>query len=830
MPTKPGRRALPCRLSTLAAAAAIGFLACAPAMTAAQETYRRAPDNIARILEAPRTPAVSLDPHRKTMLLVAREDLPPVADLAQPMLRLAGQRINPKTNGPHGPRRYVGLTLKRVADGRETPVKAPAGADIGFPSWSPDGSRFAFTVTRENGIELWVGDAATGSARPLTGPTLNTAAGGFSWMPDGRRVLALFVPESRGEAPERGSAPTGPIVQESSGSTAPVRTYQDLLSDPHDEALFDYYMTAQLAYIDTETGKRTDIGAPAMYADYDPSPSGEYLLVSRVQRPYSYLVPRRQFPELVEVWDAAGNVVREIARVPLREEIPIQGVQKGPRGFQWRDTAAHTLLWVEALDEGDPKNTVPHRDRLMVLEGPFEGEARERLKTEHRFSGVTWLDPMAVGGRGRAMVSEYDRDRRWSRTWLHDFDNPVVEPKIVWDRSVQDRYNNPGSPLRTRLPSGRSVVRVVDGSIYLSGQGATPEGDRPFLDRMELASGEAERLWRCEGACIESVVDVLSDDGMRFMTSYQSPTEMPNYFIRDLASVGGARKQVTHFEDPAPELRDVKKELVTYTRADGVKLSATMYTPPGYDPARDGRLPLLVWAYPQEYNDPATAGQVSGSPHRFTQIGGTSHLFMVLQGYAVMDGATMPVVGDPETVNDTFVEQVVASAQAAVDKAVEMGIADRDRVAVGGHSYGAFMTANLLAHCDLFRAGIARSGAYNRSLTPFGFQGERRTYWEAVDVYTRLSPFTYANKITEPLLLIHGELDPNPGTFPIQSERLYHAVKGHGGTARLVQLPYEGHGYQAKESVMHTLAEMTDWLDRFVKSPSEAGAEPTAAQ
>jgi dipeptidyl aminopeptidase/acylaminoacyl peptidase len=672
---------------------------------------------------------------------------------------------------------------------------------------------------------LWVGETATGRAKAVTGPVLNTAGGaGFQWMPDGRTLLCQLVPEGRGPAPQREAAPTGPVVQESSGLVAPVRTYQDLLADAHDERLFDYYLTSQAALVDAVTGERREIGAPAIFGDLDPSPSGEYILVSRVVRPYSYLVPAGLFPEVVEVWDTSGRVVRELARVPLREDIPIEGVQKGPRGFRWRDTSPHTILWIEALDEGDPKKKAPHRDRLMVLEAPFDGEARERLRTEHRLRGVSWLSE-----GGLALVSEYDRDRRWSRTWLYEMDDEAAQPRLVWDRSVRDRYNDPGSPLRVRLPNGRSVVRVADGAIFLAGQGATPEGDRPFLDRMTLADLATERIWRCEGECLESVVDVLSADGSRFITEHQSPTEPPNYWVRNLAVQGGvgspARYALTEFEDPAPQLRQIKKELVKYERADGVKLSATMYLPPGYDPARDGRIPLLVWAYPLEYNDAATAGQVSGSPYRFTQIGGASHLFMTLLGYAVMDGATMPVIGDPETMNDTFIEQIVAGAQAAVDKAVEMGIADPQRVAVGGHSYGAFMTANLLAHSDLFRAGIARSGAYNRTLTPFGFQGERRTYWEAVETYTRLSPFTYADRIKEPLLLIHGQLDPNPGTFPMQSERMYHAVKGHGGTVRLVELPFEGHGYIARESVMHTLAEMGDWLDRHLKGSAGSGSE-----
>lgn len=134
------------------------------------------------------------------------------------------------------------------------------------------------------------------------------------------------------------------------------------------------------------------------------------------------------------------------------------------------------------------------------------------------------------------------------------------------------------------------------------------------------------------------------------------------------------------------------------------------------------------------------------------------------------------------------------------------------------------MTANLLAHSDLFRAGIARSGAYNRTLTPFGFQSERRTFWEAPEMYAKVSPFWYADKIKEPILLIHGEADNNQGTFPIQSERMFAAIRGNGGTARLVMLPLEAHGYAAKESTEHTLFEMVQWFDKWVKNAKPRGS------
>lgn len=842
MPRARGRFALACLTGVLAS---MTSAIAQNAGTSDAPVYKKAPAAIAKILEAKPLPGVSLSPKRDYMILVDRITLPPVSDLAQPLLKLAGNRINPSTNAPYGPRRYTGFTLKKLADGSEQRIELvglnEAEPDLSMPAWSHDNTRFMFTVTRATGVELWVGEVATAKARALTGPILNTAAGGAAqWLPDGKTILCKLIPAGRGKAPERPLAPTGPVVQETSGKTAQIRTYQDMLKDPHDELLFDYYMTAQLATIDAGTGTRTDIGAPAVYSMVDPSPSGEYLLVGRTHRPYSYQVPESDFPETIEVWDRSGKLVKGLAEYPLREDIPIEGVQTGPRNYDWRDTAPATLTWTEALDGGDPKNKVPQRDRVLIQAAPFTGEARELFKTEHRFSGMSWFEKAdgVAGSGGLCMYAEYDRDKRWTRTWMLDVDTAGAAPVKVFDRSVNDRYNNPGSPLTKRSQSGRSVIRVYGNAVYLQGAGSTPQGDLPFLDRMPLDTLKPERLWRCEKGGYESVLDLLADDASTFMTSFEEPNTPPNYYTRTLARKDGApvvsdRVRITNFPDPAPELRAIKKELVKYKRADGVELSATMYLPPGFDPEKVKKgeakpLPMFLWAYPMEFNDAATAGQVSGSTSRFTIFGGISHLFLLTQGYAVMDNATMPIVGDPETMNDTFVEQIVAAAQAAIDKAVEMGVADRDRVAVGGHSYGAFMTANLLAHCDLFRAGIARSGAYNRTLTPFGFQGERRTYWEAVDTYTKLSPFTYANKIKSPLLMIHGQNDSNPGTFPVQSERLFAAIKGNGGTARLVLLPFEDHGYSAKESVFQVQAEMTEWLDKYVKNAPPRSTAPEA--
>lgn len=791
----------------------------------AQEPYREPPPEIVKILDAPPLPWVSSSADGEVLLFLERENLPPIREMAQPMLKLAGMRVNPATNARFGPRSIIGVRAVDASGADIVTQTMGAGMGLGSPNWSPDGKSAAFTVTHsgpgEAGVSMGVLDVSAGTWTSLSGPVLNTLGVGPQWIPGRNALIVGYVDAERGAPPEASPVPTGPVIQESlGGDAAPVRTYQDLLEDAHGEALLEYHFRTQLALVDAVTGERTDIGPPGLYIEATPSPDGRYLLVEQLERPFSYLVPWYRFPRSVEVWDMAGTVVAEVARLPLAERIPIQGVLTGPRSHGWRATERTAeLVWVEALDGGDPNVEAAHRDRLMTLAAPFDGEARELMQLEDRFSGLSWL-----GDRDQALVTEYDRDERWVRTWLLDIraeGEGAGSAAVVFDRSVQDAYGDPGSPVMEDNAAGHAVVRVADGAMLLTGSGASDEGDRPFLDIVDLETRETQRLWRNAGEEYETVVAVLATEGgaIELLTRRETPTEPPNYYRRTVPADGGAsmRVAVTSFEHPAPELLDVRKELVTYERDDGVSLSATLYLPPGH---QEGDVhPLLVWAYPREFNDPAMASQVRGSPWRFTLFGGSSHLFMLTQGYAVMDGATMPVVGsDPETVNDTFIEQVVASAAAAIEEAVTRGVSDGERTAVAGHSYGAFMTANLLAHSDLFKAGIARSGAYNRTLTPFGFQAERRTFWEAPETYFELSPFMHADQINEPLLMIHGMDDNNSGTFPVQSERMYHAVKGHGGTTRLVMLPEESHGYRARESVLHTLAEMTDWLDRWVKN------------
>ncbi len=780
-----------------------------------QESYQKPPQAVIDILDAPVPPGLSISPTGENLLLVQTTRYPSIEEVAAPMVKLAGLRINPKTNGSVRPPRVTGLSLMPVTGGEAKAIPLPEKSKFGFPLWSPDGKRFAVLNTTDAGIELWVYELASAKLEKLKRVTVNAAIGqAVQWMPDSRSLLVQMIPEFRGGPPEPPSAPAGPIVQESGGKAAPVRTFQDLLKDPHDVALFGYYCMSQLAIVDGEPDKPGihPIGKPAIIIGSDPSPDGEFILMTRVNKPFSYLHPYYLFPRTVEVFKADGTKFTTVADSPLQDKIPIEGVPTGPRAIRWIPTVPHSLIWVEALDDGDPKKKVPHRDAVHTATMGANGQnllSTTLLKLQHRFAGLDFFP-----NGNRMLIRDYDRDRKWGRTFLASTTAILgAEPKLLFDRSVQDYYADPGSPVLRQLPSGHAVIRTAGDpagdTFYLSGDGATPKGDRPFLDKYDLQTNKSERIFHCGEGVYEDVVRVLNVSGTKLLIRRESPTEPPNYFYRD----GMHEKQLTKNTDPAPELRKAKKQLVTTKRADGTVISFTLHLPPGH---KEGdKVPAVFYAYPVEFASTDTAGQVLGSPHRFTTVTGVSHLFFLTQGYAVME-VSMPVVGPPETANDTFAEQLVANASAAIDKAAEFGI-DKDRVGVMGHSYGAFMTANLLAHSDLFRAGIGRSGAYNRTLTPFGFQNERRTFWEAPQVYGKMSPFNHADKIKEPLLLIHGAADSNSGTFTVQSERMFAAMRGTGGTVRLLLLPHEDHGYAARESIGHVLYEQIEWFNKYVK-------------
>jgi dipeptidyl aminopeptidase/acylaminoacyl peptidase len=751
-------------------------------------------------------------------MIIERPGLQPIKEVSQPELKLAGFRLNPGTNGPSRTYHFNKIKFKDLKTMKEVPITGlPEDPQISNMNWSPDGQKMAFTLTRSGGIELWLAYVKDGRAVKLTKPVLNGVMYGrpYMWLSDGKHILFKSVLKDRGNPPTKDPVPKGPIVQGNEGKVkkAPVRTYQDLLKDKHDEDLFTFYGTAQLMVTDL-AGKAKTIGKPGIIQSFSPSPEGNYILVQMIKPPFSYLVPYYRFPQAVEIWDNEGNLVKKIADIPLSENIPkgFNATRKGPRSFTWRGDAAAVLYWTEAQDEGDPAKEAETRDKLYFLEAPFTGKPKEGPSLKYRFGGIRW------GTGNIAMINQYWWKTRKERTVLFQPDFPDKPGILIFDRSFEDKYTDPGSFVLTPNRFGKYVLLTdkKERYLYLRGAGASPEGDRPFIDRFDLRTKKSFRLWRSQAPYYESVISVIDIDKHKVLTSREGKKIQPNYYIRNLKS--GKLKQVTHFPHPFPQLKDVEKQFLKYKRADGIELTGDLYLPPGYKKA-DGLLPVLMWAYPQEYKSKDAAGQVTDSPYRFFRLYYGSPILWITQGYAVFDDIKMPVVGEGDVEpNDTYVEQLVANAEAAIDKLEEMGIGDRKRVAIGGHSYGAFMTANLLAHSRLFAAGIARSGAYNRSLTPFGFQAEERTLWEATDTYIKMSPFMHAHKVKDPLLLIHGEMDNNSGTFPIQSKRFYHALKGHGATARLVMLPFESHGYRARESIMHMLWETYNWLEKYVKN------------
>ena len=792
----------------------LGFVLLISSAVSAQSSYQTPPAAIADLVNAPSTPAVTFSKDGSFMLLLERTESPSIEDLAQPELRIAGLRINPSTSGPSRAGGYINLKIKKTATGEEIQVTGlPSPAKMSGFTFSMDERYLAFTQTEAKGISLWVVDLSTYTAKAVTGPILNQVLGNsMAWLADNSLLIKAVNP-ARGKVPSAPVAPAGPTIQETSGKAAPSRTYQDLLANPHDEALFAYFMDAQLLHIKLD-GSSTAVGKPAMIKSMLLSPDKNYLLVESIQKPFSYLVPADRFPYTVEIWSSQGAVLKTLAQLPLDEVRPtgFDATVSGIRNVNWRADAPATLYWAEAQDKGDPKIKVAERDIVFTLMAPFTGDKQKLVGTAMRFGGISWSDD------NFALLSERWSASRTEKVSVFQPGAPSQAPRTIIERSSDDLYNDPGSPLLMDNAYGRKVLHRNGELVFMTSEGGSPEGSMPFLSTFNTSTKEQKILWRSQAPYYERVTKVLDKEGSLLITLKESTDMSPNYWLVNTKK-RVSPKQITAFADPYPTLKGIKKQLITYPRKDGLNLSAVLYTPEGYDPSRDGRLPVLMWAYPREYKSAADAAQVRGSKYTFTRLSWGSPLYWVTRGYAIMDQTEMPIVGEGELEpNDFFIEQLVANAEAAINKVVEMGVGDRSRIAVGGHSYGAFMTANLLSHTQLFAAGIARSGAYNRTLTPFGFQYEQRSYWEAPEVYFNMSPFSFADQVKTPILLIHGEADNNSGTFPIQSERYYNALKGHGATTRLVLLPHESHGYAAKESILHTLWEMDSWLEKYVKN------------
>ena len=773
------------------------------------QDYKVPPDVIRSLIDADPQPTISLTKEGDLGLVLFRDGYQSIDELAKDELRIAGTRLDPVRYTSSRMTYYKSFSLIDIKSGDNISVDFPLNGKFSFFRWSPDEEKVAYTNTTDKGVELWVLDIKSKKSQKVSDRYINDILNSpFQWYNSNDEILVSL--RSNNKEPNISTVPTGPIIQETTDQNAPSRTYQDLIKNKNDEIHFEHYASVELHKMSLNGS--SEIIKKGMIKDYDLSPDQNYLLTKTINKPFSYLVPYYRFPYTVSTKNLDNNSIEIIANIPIDEVRPkgFDATREGIRSVSWRNDLGSELYWVEANDGGDPKVKTDHRDIVYTLSSPFKTQKEELVRTKLRFRNIIW------GMGNEAIMGERLWKNRNEITSLLDTESRSVK-KVLFDRQYDDIYSDPGSPVLSPNTFNRNVVEIKKNSFYMIGQGGSPEGYRPFLSQLNLKTLESKILFRSEAPYYERPIKLTGSDSKTLITSRESKSDNPNYFIRNLNSKNS--KKITYFENPYKKLEQLKKEVINYKRDDGIDLSSVVYTLESYDPAKEGRLPVLIWAYPREYTSKKVASQVRTSPYRFTRISYGSPIFWALRGYAVMASTEMPIVGfDGDQPNDSFRDQLVMNAKAAIDKISDMGIGDRDRVGVGGHSYGAFMTANLLAHSDLFAAGIARSGAYNRTLTPFGFQREERTYWEAPELYNYMSPFMHADKVNEPLLLIHGEEDNNSGTFPVQSIRFFNAIKGHGGTSKLVMLPKESHGYRAKESILHMLYEMDSWLERYVKN------------
>ncbi|MEN0048056.1 MAG: prolyl oligopeptidase family serine peptidase [Bacteroidota bacterium] len=778
--------------------------------------YQTPHEDIMTLADAPLAPAIRINSDNTQAILLYRRSYKTIAELSETEMRLAGLRINPKTNISSRARYYYDMKVFDIANRKEQTVTGlPENARISNVSWSHDQKKVAFTNTTTTGVELWVLDMNRKAVKKLTDANINAnMRDAINWMKDDQAILVTLLPSDRKSLIDTETAiPTGPTISVNDGKKAQNRTYQDLLKNPSDEFNFKQLARSEVWKVDLN-GKKSRWMETDMYSNISFSPDGNYVMVTTVKEPFSYIVPYYRFPSTTNIYSKDGKLIKNILDVPLLEDLPkgFMSVRKGPRSMAWRADKAATLYWAEALDGGDPANEVEFRDAVYELDAPFDGEKQMLMKTKERYSGIQW------GNDELAVCYNYWWNSRNLRIELFNPSDASQAPTLFSERNYQDRYNDPGSFVSDRNEFGRSTLEIVDGKLYLLGDGYSEDGKHPFIDEYNIKMGGTKRLYQSKNdEKLETLIRAIDIEKGTILTRLESKNEYPNYYVRNIKN--DDLTAVTTFKNPFKEIQDVHKEVITYQREDGVELSATLYLPVGYDKNKKEKMPMIMWAYPREFKDKSSAGQVTSSSNEFTYPWYGSPLFWVNRGYVVLDDAAFPIIGEgKEEPNDSFIPQLVGNAKAAIDAVDKMGYIDRNRVAVGGHSYGAFMTANLLTHSDLFAAGIARSGAYNRTLTPFGFQAEERNYWEAPNIYYEMSPFMHADKMKTPLLLLHGQADNNSGTYPMQSERYFNALKGLGATVRLVMLPKESHGYAARESILHMLWEQDQWLDKYVKN------------
>jgi dipeptidyl aminopeptidase/acylaminoacyl peptidase len=787
--------------------------------TFAQEnlTYQKPSKTILDLADYQRAPSVSMDTKKEYMLLTYRNTYKTLADLNQEELRLGGLRINPVTNISSTTTYNNNLKIRKVSNTSEIQVSGlPDNPLISNIFWSPNEKKIAFTNTTSTGVSLWIIDVATAKATKLTEANLNANLGRpFNWFSDNENLLVKILPANRTPLLDsKKDLPTGPIISNADGVKSPNRTFTDLLKNKNDELNFENIITSEL-YKVSINGTATIYKAADTYAGENFSPDGSYLLLTTILKPYSYIVPLDRFPSKTNVYNSKGTLIKTVNELPLNEIKPkgFMAVRKGKREMRWRNDQPATLYFVEALDEGNPENKVPFRDEILQWKAPFDTAPTSIAKIEQRYQGIVW------GNETTAVLSDEWYDTRNTRSFLINPSITNENLKVISNRNSQDIYSDPGNFETTKNKYGKQVLLLDKSTAYLIGDGYTKKGQFPFIDAFDIKTLKTKRIYQSVYTDkMESILSIEDSKKGTVLVQIQSKSEFPNYYFRNI-NQKNKLTSITTFQNPFESIKSVYKEVINYKRKDGVSLSGTLYLPVNYDRVKKEKVPLLIWAYPSEYKDKNSAGQSNLNPNEFTYPSYGSFVYWTTKGYAVLDDASFPIIGEGTTEpNDNFITQLVDNAEAAINAVASLGYINTKKVAIGGHSYGAFMTANLLTHTKLFACGIARSGAYNRTLTPFGFQSEQRNYWETPEIYNTMSPFMNADKMKTPLLLVHGEADNNPGTFTLQTERYFQALKGLGATARMVILPKESHGYLAKENILHLLWEEDQFLEKYLKN------------
>lgn len=778
--------------------------------------YQKPSAEILALADYQRAPSVSMNSKKEYLIFSYRNTYKTLDDLNQEEMRLGGLRINPITNISSSMTYVNNLKMRKINEKEIRDIKGlPQDAKIAYMSFSPDEKYMAFTNTVSTGVELWLIHLESGSAKRICDANLNANLGSpFTWTADSKSLLCKNLPSTRPALIDpKKDLPKGPTVSNSDGSKSQNRTFQDLLKNKTDEINFENLVTSELNLISLD-GTKTSFKKADMFISESYSPDGNYLMITKLEKPFSYIVPLSRFPQKSYVFDLSGKEIKLVNDVPLNEIMPkgFSSVRKGKRNMAWRSDKAAELYFVEALDEGDQAKKVDYRDEIFVWTAPFSESAKSIFKTKQRFAGVTW------GNENLAIVSDMWYDTRNTLTYVMNPSNSNQVAKELYNRNYQDVYSDPGSFETKKNQYGRQCLAIENNKLYLIGDGFTAKGQFPFIDELDINTFKTKRIYTSN--IPNKKEDILSIEDFKkgiALVQIQSKTDFPNYYFRTYSS-NAKPTQLTFFTNPFESIKNVTKELIQYKRKDGVELTGTLYLPANYDKTKKEKLPLLIWAYPTEYKDKNSAGQNTQNPNEFTFPNYGSFVYWVSKGYAVLDDAAFPIIGEGKTEpNDNFMEQLIWNAEAAIEAVNNMGYINPKKVAVGGHSYGAFMTANLLTHSNLFACGIARSGAYNRTLTPFGFQSEQRNYWDVPEVYNTMSPFMNAHKMKTPMLLVHGDADNNPGTFTLQTERYFQALKGLGAPVRMVLLPKESHGYAAKENILHLLWEQDQFLEKYLK-------------